>query len=383
MSFNMHRQIININNEASCPPDYSNDSTKSLRKFIEHRCRYSLKLGEIVDEGGISLKEDIEILNGSHYHGFVGGLIHAFAHHKSFLLKPSHIWILLLQAISSDMKNNLKFYKENQHLWTKHADKKTLIVQRDEFVLGKKNNWQSVISGCEDSFYQQIIDNLDDSLSDLFSKQYFSEEHDDLSQICASVSIMDICQEFFTYVVATKCGFRSIIMEGTVEDYVTLRNVCEKIVKERCSPFLIDFWLPSVLPILDEFCKYAQLGDTIDTDTKRFFWDSCCKKGGRKMSGGYTFFNGWINVFFPYTRENTINEYCCPFDFTNSTKTDTNKQQGMRFEYFTDGISKAPVVWKYHKNEIPLNFLSGFFGCKLIDDVVQPQLAWVVTKNTV
>ena len=41
------------------------------------------------------------------------------------------------------------------------------------------------------------------------------------------------------------------------------------------------------------------------------FWNSMIKRGGTLGSGYRTWFNGWINIFFPYIQKD-FNRYCVP-----------------------------------------------------------------------
>jgi hypothetical protein len=49
------------------------------------------------------------------------------------------------------------------------------------------------------------------------------------------------------------------------------------------------------LPVLDRFA--AQYDNPASVDVT--FWQSLCKRGGMSGSGGYSWLNGWFNVFFP------------------------------------------------------------------------------------
>jgi hypothetical protein len=54
-----------------------------------------------------------------------------------------------------------------------------------------------------------------------------------------------------------------------------------------------------LLPVLDKIVEeYQKPGQGIAPDEP--FWSSLLKLGGSSGSGAYTWFNGWVNIFFPY-----------------------------------------------------------------------------------
>ena len=60
--------------------------------------------------------------------------------------------------------------------------------------------------------------------------------------------IMDTCKNFFTYTVSTRCGFPSITLEGTVEDWVGVREHCATLIDQCCMPEFAASWKDALLP---------------------------------------------------------------------------------------------------------------------------------------
>lgn len=96
--------------------------------------------------------------------------------------------------------------------------------------------------------------------------------------------------------VEASCGWNNIIMNGTLEDWINLKNKAEKLLK-YCSNQLQEKWRTSLLPLLNVFIDEYQNKEM--SQKKIDFWCSMCKLGG----------NGWINIFFPYIKDKS-NKFC-------------------------------------------------------------------------
>jgi hypothetical protein len=121
-----------------------------------------------------------------------------------------------------------------------------------------------------------------------------------------------------------------------------------------------------------------------------------CKRGGTTGSGARTWFNGWINIFFPYI-DRRPNRYCEPYsseagyvmeglvydkfyDMFHHTPHDVG---GPDCEDFPSGMSAAPVTWEYLNETLPLNFNAGFVGATQ-DPVtlqIRPAIGWYITRS--
>lgn len=99
---------------------------------------------------------------------------------------------------------------------------------------------------------------------------------------------MDTVQHFFTYTMVCGCGFPSITLKGTPEDWQRLRAKAERLVE-----YDLKWWTDALLPVLDQFVKAANHEPDLN------FWRSLCNLRGASgmITGPIT---GWLQVFFPY-----------------------------------------------------------------------------------
>lgn len=207
----------------------------------------------------------------------------------------------------------------------------------------------------------------------------------EVEDIAQKIVVMDICKNYFDFRCCTDCGFPEITLEGTQDDWVLLRDAAGRLI-ERCEPSFTKAWAESLLPLLGKLASAR--GGEVDAQ----FWNSMCKRGGTRGSGSRTWFNGWINIFFPYINRKP-NRYCKPYSPSNGYVLEglQEKWYGMHepegcggpdCQDFGSGMSSAPVTWEYLNQEIKLDFNAGFIGA-VQDPVtwqIRPQISWFITK---
>ncbi len=84
---------------------------------------------------------------------FIEAALQAWSNHYSFKIKPEHIWLLILQGVATHVDKNAEKLRDK---YVQHDGKMTLLIDRDNFTVGDKNNdWISVIN----EFVEQIDKN--------------------------------------------------------------------------------------------------------------------------------------------------------------------------------------------------------------------------------
>ena len=380
---------IPLNDEIVCPPS----PPPVTERFAETALKESLnrlkkamssKSAEPIDPGALSFsdKSDCELrsVKSGIHHGFVATLMHAYSEHRTFVLSPDHLWMLIMQGIAEHVKQNPRLRSK----WSKTTDgQKTHIqITRNDFRLGQKNDWAGVICG-DGSFYNQMLQELVPDAADQLRMVEFSTTGS-IERTCHAAAALDTCQNFFSFSLKTKCGLRGVVLEGSSEDYSKIRQLSESLIRERCTAQTSERWLPALLPVLDEIvdtAKQAEAGDPTAASSSSFWNDFCKIYIIGAGSGKYTKMNGWVNVFLPYTNKGEFNENCAVY----VPGTVTLEEPGTRTGSLPSSISKVPMNWEYLGTEIPLELLSGFFGIEYIEstDAVRPILGWVVAKAEV
>jgi len=319
--------------------------------------------------------------------GFIDAIALAFDNHLPLSLRPEHFWTLILQGVAAHMndKDNAEVLRAK---FVKHEGRKVLKVIRDSFVLGKPvNDWAGVVAEFDDQIAANVVPTAAGAMETLFSSTTAIEK------TCGAVCVMSAMQKFFDYKLCTRCGFPSITLEGSLTDWKLLRLKAQTLIRSHCLPDLGKRWLPAMLPVLDRFVRQYQSPKDVDVN----FWQSMCKRGGTLGSGGYTWLNGWFNVFLPYLKDNVPNAFCAPYSPSEGYAKEKLKVN--EYSHFRGGIPDgvrgpdvqdlpssvvtAPVMWEYLDKKIPLEFKSGFLGVEQREDgAVAPCLGWYIQHKT-
>jgi len=375
--------------------------TRRLASVVEELASIESQKG-LIDNGGVfDFPANANVLANVHPHGFIAAATAAFANHYPLAVRPQHFWMMILQATAVHVGKHSEEIRAN---WVPHEGKKELEVRCDDFRLGARNNWASVVDGRPDCFSAQIDRNVVEGLALELSPPFsdtLTEEN-----IALKITVMDITKSFFSFKCTTMCGFPYVFMEGTLEDWVLLRKNAELLIKKRCAQKFAVKWCASLLPLLDILVKEYQKGDTKETPDERF-WNSMCKRGGTSGSGARTWFNGWINILFPYIKD-TENCYMVPYSCNNGyvkegrdggrveshlqfKKRDggrygmgaTQDAQGPDCADFPGGLAAAPVLWDYNGSEMKLTFKAGFVAAEQnsVTGVIRPTIGWFIAHD--
>merc|ERR1712232_573056 len=253
------------------------------------------------------------------------------------------------------------------------------------------NNWASVVDGKPDCFSVQIDKNVVEGLAKELSPAFSGTAP--VESIALKITVMDITKSFFSFKCSTCCGFPSILMEGTAEDWQLLRRNAELLIKNRCQQEFAKEWCAALLPVLDIFIQEYAKGVSGEGVPDEQFWNSMCKRGGTSGSGARTWFNGWINIFFPYIMERP-NRYMIPYSSDNGyVKEGRNggrygmgapsDVQGPDCSDFPGGLAAAPVVWDLNGTKIELKFKAGFVGAEQDPGTrtVKPVVGWFIAHD--
>ena len=322
--------------------------------------------------------------SGDLLHGLVETPMLAFRKHLNLEISPDCFFLAILQAIAIDHKLHPELSTTITNV--QKDSKKLLVVKTLCFDKNDHNEWEKIIFSKQDSFINQISEHISDEIMQDFTPNFTNTTS--VNKIACAITTMNTFSTVFDYKVETRCGFNNIIMDGTLQDWIDLKNKVEKLLK-YCSNQLQEKWRASLLPLLDVFIDEYQNKEI--TQNRINFWCSMCKLGGNVGgSGEKTWINGWINIFFPYIN-NELNKFCVPYDVNHKYVSNKNffteyllkDQDGPLYQDFQTGKSKVPVIWDNQGTIINLNFYSGFHGIKYNEktQIATPNIIWYIEEQ--
>jgi hypothetical protein len=306
----------------------------------------------------------------------------AFDHHTGFVLSPQQLFLIILQHVALHVNEHPE---ELRSQFVRFDGKKELIV--DLSPSPPPEEWARAMQNLR----QQVAENTVPDTHQLFSMEHFSAVTEN-EKIAGDIALMDVCQKYFDFTGRTMCGIPFFILDGTVEDWESLREKAEQIVVRKTLPEFSARWLPALLPTLDKIIK-ARKGEEND----KAFWDSFFKIGATHGSGSFTYVSGWINCFYPLMqlwKKIGFNPYCQPFTDQKLYRKNAKKESilsvfsgrskeevdGPDAQTYSSGFSKVPVKWNYFGQERRLYAYSGFAFGRYDDNAIHPEVAWWITE---
>lgn len=284
--------------------------------------------------------------------GFLSTVHQAYNDHRPLALSPDHFWLTIAQGLAKHINLNAE---KLRHKFVDFEGKKQIIVERNGFKKGSPNNdWED----CFDEFSEKIQSYIGKK-RDLIVSDFSTTGH--IEKAASEVVLMDAVQSYFSYMVKTLCGFPSITLEGEVEDW---EKLLDKVY--YMSELGLTWWTDYLIPVIDKVLDSTK--GNVDKD----FWNSFLKVGGG--SGG-PYISGWINVLFPYLKDNRVNNYISKW------AKNSGMGSGPTPEVFPCGLSSVPFVWNYFGNMINMRFVAGVIGASQDNLTLRPQTGWAVKED--
>ncbi|MFT3775197.1 MAG: DUF4419 domain-containing protein [Minicystis sp.] len=290
-------------------------------------------------------------------HGLLQAVRTAFDQHYPLILTPDAIWLCIAQGFAAHVQQNAERLRGK---FVRHEGQAEIRIIRDDFVKGSPDNaWPEVFTQFSDQIAEHIGRQRDLVVCD-FSTTGPCE------RAASEIVLMDAMAKYFKYVVVTRCGIPSITLEGTVDDWRSVRRRVQAL-----GEYELSWWVDALGPVVDQFVAAAE--GRVDTA----FWQSIYNLYGG--SGG-PFVTGWINALFPYCRRDPrqsdlrVNPW-----FTDDEGGDV-RRSGFAEGYVPSGLSIVPFIWEYLGTLIPMELLGGFVGVVQHEETLalQPAIGWAV-----
>lgn len=290
-----------------------------------------------------------QVFTYGNFPGFVEALHMSYQNHYPLKLSASDFIILVGQGLSKHINNNAE---KLRYEFVSHAGQETIRIERDNFIKGQQNDWSTVFGDFAEEIKKRVKNDIYDVVVDDTSVATPT------SKIVSEITLMDSMQNYFKYVVMTRCGIPKITLEGTKEDWELLRNKVGKLVEmNKDNKLKLDWWLTPLVPLVDKICDTGANGNA-DAE----FWSGIYKY--QSMGSGNAFVSGWITTFLPYIKKG-VNDF-------SDAKLDTSQ--------IPTQYSEVPFIWDYYGQEIAMSFYGGFLGAQFNEEdfSVQPAYFWSV-----
>lgn len=289
-------------------------------------------------------------------HPFLLALNTAYDQHYPLVLSPDMIWLLILQGFARHVNGHAETLRKK---FVAHEGQIELTVIRNSFKRGNPDNdWPGVF----DELSLAIREHVGASTHDMIVSQFSTTGP--VEKAAMELAMLDTFQAYFKYGVSTVCGFPSITLEGTPADWRQLRTRAEELTK-----YELDWWVPNMLPHLDEFVRASENNPNTD------FWCNFYKLANE--GSGSEFIEGHIVDFFPY-----VGSLRVLIRNPLLGKSLTDNRIGFTASVAGSNLTSAPLTWHYWGQKIKMELVAGFIGSSQDRTTlaVRPEIGWVVRE---
>jgi len=293
-----------------------------------------------------------------HDHGLLRAVQWAFAGHYPLVLTPDAVWLCIAQGFALHLNADAERLRDKLG---RHEGRVKIAIRRDDFRKGSPENpWPEVFQAFSDGIAEHLGQQRDLVVCD-FSTTGPCE------RAASEIVLMDAMKQLFEYSFLTMCGIPAITLEGTADDWRSIRDRAE-VLRE----YELGWWITGLAPVLDQLVAAAEGRPDVE------FWQSLFKLSNG--SGG-PYVTGWINVLFPYLRAGKNGAL-------QPNKSVTTWAQGMgdpfgggpKHSSIPVGLSLAPFEWHHLEQSFSMELLGGFVGVAQDAETLalRPVIGWAV-----
>lgn len=216
--------------------------------------------------------------------GLLGTILNAYNYHVPLVLRPDDIWLGIATSFGNYVTNHSE---EMRSCLVQHKGKKELVVKVESPFLEytTEKHWEEFLG----LMANEIDKNTNVELADWIVPNFSTTTQND--RIASRIVLMGSVKEFFSYGFELGCGLSKVTLEGSLNDWLALREKVEGL--RRFNTRDLTNWCDLLGPVIDQFVQAYQ--GNVDSD----FWQRVCTHKTRG-SGGQRSYGGWFLVFSPF-----------------------------------------------------------------------------------
>jgi len=208
---------FNFSNLESILSVDENAAILGIKKKIYH-CSSDIKSNKYIDE--------LDGLN------VIKGYYKAYVNHIPICVTPDILWMLIVQGFSRHIDLNAEKLRAK---FVEFQGQKEIVVSGDEYAIEDitKEGWERTFN----EFVEQIREKMGNHMIDLLTPNFTTTTP--TIQVSSQIAIMSAFKSYFKFLrLYGGCGFPFIKLEGTLSDYMQLKNKIQGLMG-----FEIDDWI--------------------------------------------------------------------------------------------------------------------------------------------
>jgi len=144
---------------------------------------------------------------------FLAAMATAHNEHLPLSISPDSVWLCIAQGFATHIVENAEALR---HHFVEHEGKEKLVVDLPHSN-AEKMDWPAALH----RFSKAIAEHIGKK-RDLFVADFSTTGEDE--RLASEIVMMKALSEYFSYGMRTLCGFPLITLEGTVADWVSVRD---------------------------------------------------------------------------------------------------------------------------------------------------------------
>lgn len=304
---------------------------------------------------------DVDNVVGTH-NGLAVAVRIAYNYHIPLRLRPDHLWITILNSFGIFVNINTEVLRT---AFVSHEGKKTLCVsipqcwEHSDALI----QWDEVLDGVRALIYADAKEGVADAFQPSFTTS------DSVSRTASSVALMAAMQSFYTFEMEAICGIRQVCLEGTLEDWETLRRRVARLGDFPGVSELIGYWFEKLDDVLLKFVQTYKGEPDVEWWShiySEYMVNGCVETG--------PYISGWFLSFFLYDRNKNLLHVKRSFG--------SGQAFDMLEENLPPGFVSVPFHWRLSSggNRWFVLFTGSWHATLLEDGSVMPWLQWAVCE---
>ncbi|KAK5577771.1 hypothetical protein RB653_002719 [Dictyostelium firmibasis] len=296
---------------------------------------------------------------------FIVSAIKAYSLHHHLVIRVDDIWMAILNQFSIYVNTNSEKLRER---FVDFSGKKTLTVVTQVPILDAPLDKLTI------QMAENIESNIiDPSIRDWVIPNFSTTTEND--RVVYSASLMSTFKSYFDYRYMTFCGLPSVTLQGSVDDWLNLKQRVERlldfaIIKDSQGNSEMKEWVSMLHPVIDQFISTSMGKPNIE------WWNQIADK---RSASGFISLTGWITVFCVYDKNGKW----------IGDKKDIGYDQSINSQWLKVGFDSIPLGYlstpitlvNYDQQEYKCDLLSGHMTINVEpndETILKPSLDWAI-----
>lgn len=316
---------------------------------------YDKCLGSIITKTDTSLMLK-KIINNN----FLSTIDYAYSYHIPIVFRPDDLWIAIVSAFGAFVNNNAESMR---NVFVDHEGKKTLKIYVNDTIELDNYKTPESWSPIFEKFNMLINENVKNDICSWITPSFTTTTQLD-KDVC-NIILMNTLKKYFGYELEALCGLSSVTLEGTLDDWIALREKVK--FMQSFESDILNKWTELLVGVLDQFVNAYQ--HKIDET----FWQSIfsCKCYG----SGSVKYGGWMLVFSPFDNNGKY--------YLNDIETirKTNCYANIKKQHIVDYIASVPITISDGYNERSMTLCGGIIGTQYDNNTIRTKTGWTIITN--